>query len=358
MEQKEIPLGFSIILCTHNGEARLKPTLSHLAALEVPVGCAVELVVVNNASTDNTELVLKNVWQQNSNPFPLAILNEPRPGKGFATETGYDAARFSYILTVDDDNWLDPGYLTNALRLFESDPDVGILQGKSEGVFEIAPPAWMDGLKEFFIVGGPLKEAGYFPENNFYVWGAGMIIKNADWRYLRTLGFSALTSKLPGKAAGEDNELAIALMLLGRKAYYSEELTYKHYMPASRLTWEKLRQNFETHGYVNHYFFLYTLVVDAYKEGYTITTAKVRKKFISVALNHLRRNTFKQHLAYWMVPRQESYQLLIHLYYHQFLWFFRLRKQALRDIQFIQSWIMPLLVKRSKKMAWPLIDRT
>jgi glycosyltransferase involved in cell wall biosynthesis len=351
------PAGFSIIICTHNGKGRLEPTLAHIARLVIPADYSVELIVVDNASTDSTSGFVKATWERLGSPFSLRLLQESRPGKGHAVETGYDAARYSLIVTVDDDNWLDKGYLVHAKELFELNAAIGILQGHSTGVFETEPPSWLAGFKELFIIGSPVKEPGYFPETNFFVWGAGMVIKNSDWRYVRSLGFSALTSKMPGKAAGEDNELAIVLMLLGRRAYYSDGLKYKHFMPSGRVTWQKLWQNFETHGYVHHYFFLYTLVIDAYKQGYTITPAMIRKRFASFALGFFKKSTFKQHLAYWILPRQEYYQLQLHLYYSQVKWFLRLRKNALKDIHFIQSWMLPLLEKRSGDAPWPLLDR-
>lgn len=348
-----ISTGFSIVVCTHNGERRLAATLEHLAALQIPDSHGAELIVVNNASTDNTTAFVNDTWKRLGKPFALKVLEERRAGKGYATETGYDAAQHSYIVTVDDDNWLHETYLIHAAALFQMDAAIGILQGHSTGAFEAPPPEWVESLKRFFIIGGPLEQTGYFPENDFYVWGAGMVIRTGDWRHIRSLGFSALTSKLPGKAAGEDNELAIALLLLGRRIYYSGQLQYRHFMPQGRVTWQKLKQNFETFGYVNHYFFLYTLIVDAYKEGYTITAATIRSKFAWFAYKLLRSNTWRQHIAYWIAPKHDYYQLRLHLYYAQYKWFFRLRKRALQDIQFIQSWMMPLLEGKPKDLEWP-----
>src|SRR6187402_822059 len=101
----ELPLGFSIIVCTYNGASRLEQTIKHLAGLTIPPGHKTELILVDNASTDNT-----------------VAITQKRQGKGFAIETGYDAASYSYILTVDDDNWLDADYLTIATRLFQQHP--------------------------------------------------------------------------------------------------------------------------------------------------------------------------------------------------------------------------------------------
>lgn len=346
-------LGFSIVICTYNGESRLRPTFTHIAALQIPQGAEVELILVNNASNDNTVLEAKAIWAALNNPFPLVVLDENRPGKGYAVETGYNAAQHLYILTADDDNWLQNDYLINALVLFQRDATIGILQGHSTAVFQSPPPAWFEGLKHYFIVGGPTKEVGYFPKNNFFVWGAGMVIKRSDWVHLQAIGYSCLTSKLPGKAAGEDNELAIALLILGRKIYYSDTLCYQHFMPTDRMKWDKLKQNFETFGYVIHYFFLYALVLDAYNKKYTLTNFVIKKKFLRFWLNIMKPFTIKQHIAYWVLPKEEYYQLILTHYYSHYRWFFELYKNVQKDISFLQSWLLPIYEKNPNNFEWP-----
>jgi len=309
--------------------------------------------LVNNASTDNTIDFSKEVWQKLNSPFPLKIINENRPGKGYAVETGYDAAQYSYILTVDDDNWLQSDYLIEAAKLFQVDAKIGILQGHSTGVFEEEPPAWLKEVEQFFIIGSPVKESGYFPKDSFYVWGAGMVIKKTDWVYLRSLGFTALTSKLPGKAAGEDNETAIGLLLLGRKIYYSDKLQYQHFMPTDRISWSKLKQNIETTGYVAYYFFLYAFFLDSYSKGNPVTLKALNFKFFRHWHKLMRPFTLKQQIAYWILPRQEYYQLVLLRQYSQLKWFLKLQKESLLDINKLQTWVIPLLKQNPENFKWP-----
>ena len=344
--------GFSIVLCTFNGSGRLRETLFHLAALFIPVEVSIEIILVDNASTDGTAEFAKNVWEELGGAFPLQILRESRAGKGYAVETGYDAAIFSHILTVDDDNWLDSKYLLNAAALFANHHDIGVLQGHSEGVFESPPPAWIEQYYQYFIIGSPIKKTGYFPANNFFVWGAGMIIKREDWQHLRAFGFAFLTSKLPGKAAGEDNELALALLILGRKIYYSDQLRYQHFMPTDRIKWNRLRSNFETFGYVSHYFFLYALVIDAYEKKYTITNLTLIEK-LSQLKPTLSNFSWKQHVCYLLKPMVEWYQLELTRHYSRYKWFVKLRSSSKRDIMIIQSWMIPLLNRYPSNFTWP-----
>ncbi|QDA59347.1 glycosyltransferase [Hymenobacter jejuensis] len=331
--------GFSIVLCTHNGQSRLSPTLAHLAKLQIPIGHNIELLVVNNGSTDQTESFTYTIWTALGAPFPLRLLAEPRTGKGYAVERGYDAALYSYILTVDDDNWLQADYLMEAASLLERHPDVGILQGKSIGAFETELPEWAHGLEVFFVLGSPIPETGYFPANDYHVWGAGMVIRTADWVQLRRLGFAFLTSKVPGKAAGEDHETAIALLLLGRKIYYSDKLQYQHFMPAKRITKENLKKNFNLWSYIMHYYFLYSIIIDSNKKSYRVTRAVLFRRILKRILGMISDYTLKQHLSYWVRPNQEFYQLRLYRDYNYCKWVIRLWGESLKDAIFLQSWM-------------------
>ena len=242
--------------------------------------------------------------------------------------------------------------MDQAKIILSSNPNVGVLQGYSTGNFETQPPEWFDEFKHYFIIGSPIENTGYFPANNFFVWGAGMIIRQTDWVYLRGLGFVFLTSKIPGKAAGEDNETALALLLLGRKIYYSDKLKYQHYMPSDRITWSKLRSSFETFGYVSHYLFLYAIAIDSCKKGHSTRDINIYNKFKNLTPT-LRYFTYKQHLYYWVRPVEESYHLKLIQYYSHYKWFFKLSSSALRDIKLLRNWIMPLLEKCPDEFEWP-----
>ena len=79
--ERIISPGFSIVICTYNGTPRLNPTLSYIAALKIPSGCFVELIVVNNASTDDTAQFVKDQWNRLGTPFPLTVLMKLLPVK-------------------------------------------------------------------------------------------------------------------------------------------------------------------------------------------------------------------------------------------------------------------------------------
>ena len=170
---------------------------------------------------------------------------------------------------------------------------------------------------------------------------------------LRQRGLSFLTSKLSGKAAGEDSELGLGLTLLGRKAYYSTELKFKHFMPTGRLTWDKLKQNFEVLGYVSYYMSLYAIVVDGYQKERAINALSAKKQLAATLLTHARALTLKQHVAYWAMPREEYYQLMLAEYYSRLKWIAKLSGNVMQDVQAIQAWVVPLLERSKVGFEWP-----
>ena len=66
------------------------PTLEHLSALTIPAGNRLEVILVDNASTDDSGAVATRCWHKLGEPFPLMVLVENRPGAGSIIGNGVD----------------------------------------------------------------------------------------------------------------------------------------------------------------------------------------------------------------------------------------------------------------------------
>ena len=98
----------SIIICTRNRAAMLERTLVAFRAVEVPPDWRVELIVVDNGSTDATAEVVRNADHP---AIRIRHVHEDRPGKSRAQNTAMAHARGEALLFTDDDvepaaNWL------------------------------------------------------------------------------------------------------------------------------------------------------------------------------------------------------------------------------------------------------------
>ncbi len=133
----------SLILATHNGAATLPRTLSSLSRIVHP-SQGLEIITVDNASTDQTRQILESYL----NSLPLTILGEPRQGKSFALNTGIDHAKGDFIVFTDDDVIPEVNWLTAYLDAAERHADVGIFAGQVRHKWEAQPPPWLTYLAD------------------------------------------------------------------------------------------------------------------------------------------------------------------------------------------------------------------
>ena len=239
------PAGVSILICTYNGAARITETLAHLARQQVRPDLQWEVILVDNASTDDVLVVAKDYWTSNAAPVPLRTYIQPKSGKNYALELAYNEASYSYMCIVDDDNWLAPDYVQIGFNLLQSQPEVGLLGGRTTGAFEVEPPAWFKQYQHYYAVGTPVLYDGAIPRQiddgpviGLELWGAGLFVRRSIWEEMTELGFESLLSGRKGKdlVAGEDYELSYTARLLGYKVWYLSSLCLVHYMTKGRLT--------------------------------------------------------------------------------------------------------------------------
>src|SRR5690606_30759578 len=104
------PKGISVIICTYNGAERIVPTLKALQSQILDPTIQVEVILVNNRSTDTTIEVAQTTW--GNFPIPLLIEFEAEAGVSRARRKGIEVAQYEYILFCDDDNHLFQDYLS------------------------------------------------------------------------------------------------------------------------------------------------------------------------------------------------------------------------------------------------------
>lgn len=99
----------TIIIATRNRCAALCDTLHALDRVNLPSGLTVEILIVDNGSTDETEAC---VSQAASKLGTVHYLHEPTRGKSLALNTALDAASGEMLVFLDDDvrpnaDWLE-----------------------------------------------------------------------------------------------------------------------------------------------------------------------------------------------------------------------------------------------------------
>lgn len=105
----------SFIVATHNRANLIKRAL--LSVLNQSYG-NIELIVVNDGSTDNTKSVLQDLIHANK----IRYLEQQHMGRSAARNAGLNLSRGEFISFLDDDDELDPDFTEVLLRIIEKDP--------------------------------------------------------------------------------------------------------------------------------------------------------------------------------------------------------------------------------------------
>jgi glycosyltransferase involved in cell wall biosynthesis len=238
-------LGISVVLCCYNSATRLPETLAHLQAQTGLQNVAWEVILVDNASKDNTVAVAKHSWQ-GFEAAPLHLVYEPQAGLAHARKAGFAKAKYAYICMVDDDNWLIANYLQTIFNIFETKPNVGACGGWGEAVFEpnATVPFWYDRFKNGYAVGKMAEEEKILTGEKEFLYGAGMCMRKEIWEKLKKSHFeSMLLGRTADKVtSGEDVELGYVIRLLGYDLLFSPLLQFKHLMASNRLGWQYLKK--------------------------------------------------------------------------------------------------------------------
>ncbi len=105
----------SFVVPAYNEEAYLPGCLESILSQTRGLEHITEIIVVNNASTDDTRDVALR--------YPgVRVVDEPRKGLTFARQAGFVASTGSLIANVDADSRLTPGWVGSVLTAFDGRP--------------------------------------------------------------------------------------------------------------------------------------------------------------------------------------------------------------------------------------------
>ena len=238
--------GISIILCCYNSESRLPKTLEYLANQKIKKDIPIELIIVNNASTDRTKEVAQEEWKQYDSDFQFRMFDEEKQGQMFARQKGVQESLYEYVLFCDDDNWLQSDYLQIAFDLMESNVKIGALGGQSRAVSDVDFPEWFVDFETGYAVGKQADKSGDVSKRG-YLWGAGLITRQIILKKIFDTNYPLLIEGRTGAKliSGDDSEISKRILLLGHILQYNSHLFFYHYMSPDRLTWTYRKNLYE-----------------------------------------------------------------------------------------------------------------
>jgi len=116
---------FSAVIPVHNGEKYLATAIQNV--LDLPYQ-PMELIVVNDGSTDSTEKIIGNF------SHPIRYLHQPNRGPAAARNLGLKFSQGEVIAFLDADDLWTPSIVTRALALLIARPDVAVVQGRVQEI--------------------------------------------------------------------------------------------------------------------------------------------------------------------------------------------------------------------------------
>jgi glycosyltransferase involved in cell wall biosynthesis len=246
------PEGVSIAICCHNSRERLPAVLESLKGQRVPSPIQWEVLVVDNASTDDTERVALLGWGNNG-PARLRAVREPRAGLVNARLCALENARYSVISFIDDDNLVASNWVEGVFNIFKKNLEVGACGGRNVAKTISQVPDWFDRFSRSYAVGAQRIGSGDASPSPGALFGAGLSVRKAAWNEVVSKGFQfRLTGRLGKKLlCGEDYELCLALRLAGWKLWYDDSLVLEHVLSPHRLTWKHLREMIRSAGHAD-----------------------------------------------------------------------------------------------------------
>jgi len=227
----------SIVICCFNSAQRLPDTLARLLAQVRDEAISWEVIVVDNASTDDTAVVAQRVWPTGFRA-PLRIVKEPNPGLAHARCTGLTVARGEIVSFVDDDNRVCADWVRCVHEIFARRSDAGACGGLALANFAAREPSWFKSAQPYYACGPQAPCEGYVDDRRGYLYGAGLSVRKQALARLYDLGFQNLASDRTGASlsSGGDVEICLALRLGGWRLYYDPRLILHHLIPAERTT--------------------------------------------------------------------------------------------------------------------------
>lgn len=162
------PRRLTVLICTHNRAALVARTLESLQSAERPGGWTVDILVVANACTDDTHVLLERESAHTANDpslLPLRWLPEPNPGKAHALNAAIPLVRSSELVAfVDDDQRVAPGYLVAACRAADAWPEFTLFCGRIVPDWDGSEPRWVHTEGRYAIRPRPVPQSGWGDE--------------------------------------------------------------------------------------------------------------------------------------------------------------------------------------------------
>jgi GT2 family glycosyltransferase len=218
----------SIVVPTRNRADDLRGALGALLGIRAQTA-EVELIVVDNGSTDGTWQILQTTAAREPG---VQVLREPRTGVSYARNTGIARAHGSIIAFTDDDIRVTPNWIDAIVAAFDAYRDALVVGGRVLPAWPAPPPRWL--RRESW---GPLAIVDYGPDPIVVDNSRPLCLIGANVA-MRASAFDRVGLFSPAFPRGQDQEWLERLFRCGGFGVYVPEIAVSSPIAAERLTKE------------------------------------------------------------------------------------------------------------------------
>lgn len=223
----------SIVVCSYNRSELLLDSLQSIVKEEISPS-AYEIVVVDNNSSDNTEVLVKEFISQHSE-LNIRYIKETQQGLSYARNRGIQESQAPLVSFVDDDVIVSANFIQKWLNFFETHPHAIGGGGKINVQFDSPRPKWMpDILLPLFAKhdnGKDIKKytKGRYPIGANFVYRKHIFEKSGDFN----VNLGRKGNQLEG---GEEKDIFMRITQHDDSVYYVPDAYLWHRVGAPRLT--------------------------------------------------------------------------------------------------------------------------
>ena len=228
----------SVIICTYNRERYIAQALERVSKTEF---ADYEILVVNNNSTDSSEVKIQAFMEANP-AVPVRYFVETKQGLSNARNRGMAEARGDVFVFLDDDSLVQGDYLRTLDEYLTMNPQADAFGGRIEPLFDECPrPKWLCRWSMGWVSALDMGEAVREFEGKAFPIGANMGIRRAMAEKVGPFN-PELGRKGGNMDAGEEKDMFRRIRAAGGTIWYFPGLRVQHVIPAKRTTLEYVRR--------------------------------------------------------------------------------------------------------------------
>lgn len=239
MDRKEPPTRIDIGVCTYR-RAELEQTLRSLAAIAVPEGAEIRIIVADNDDVPSAQgrvNALRAVV-----PHEIVYVHCPSSNISIARNACLDNAAGDFLAFIDDDETASEDWIIRLMETAEA-TEADVVLGPVQAIYGEDAPRWM--------------RRGDF-HSTFPVWVGDRIVTGYTCNALLRLPAPSLAGRrfslALGRSGGEDTEFFTQMHRMGGKIAYAPAAWVQEPVPAKRAAFSWLaKRKFrfgQTHGHL------------------------------------------------------------------------------------------------------------